>query len=432
MNRHVVTITVMTMIIGAGGRCVQAQEVLRVDLRRTIEMALQENEDFKAKKNAEEKRFQQYREAKSAIYPRLDAAVYWGNNFQFPEKAKSTTDDYSLDAGLSASQLIWSFGKVGSAIRMADKFIAASRFETEITKQEVVYRAKVGYYGALLAQHSLGIVRQSLENARHNKKLLEQRSSGGRSAKPDLIKMDADIASRVPQVNAAKTVYSSALRSLRVLIGAQGGSTLELTEEFPSEYASLDLPVLAARLRDNEPTLNALRQNAAAMDDAVSIRKAEYYPTVSGFATWDHLGTGNSYDVGEENRDDYGVAGIKVSVPLWTSGQTSAQLQQARIDARNARLELKKTDKNLGLALDDALAEYDEYNETLAARNEAVKLAEESFSMYRDMFASGQISLSDLNDAELFLTSEKLKRETTLFNINVTLAKIEKLTGAGL
>jgi outer membrane protein TolC len=227
-------------------------------------------------------------------------------------------------------------------------------------------------------------------------------------------------------------VYSSALRSLRVLIGAQGGSTLELTEEFPSEYASLDLPVLAARLRDNEPTLNALRQNAAAMDDAVSIRKAEYYPTVSGFATWDHLGTGNSYDVGEENRDDYGVAGIKVSVPLWTSGQTSAQLQQARIDARNARLELKKTDKNLGLALDDALAEYDEYNETLAARNEAVKLAEESFSMYRDMFASGQISLSDLNDAELFLTSEKLKRETTLFNINVTLAKIEKLTGAGL
>jgi hypothetical protein len=43
------------------------------------------------------------------------------------------------------------------------------------------------------------------------------------------------------------------------------------------------------------------------------------------------------------------------------------------------------------------------------------------------MFASGQVTLTDLNDAELLLTNQRLNKEMTLFNINVTLARIEKL-----
>jgi len=35
--------------------------------------------------------------------------------------------------------------------------------------------------------------------------------------------------------------------------------------------------------------------------------------------------------------------------------------------------------------------------------------------------------LTDLNDAELLLTNQRLNKEMTLFSINITLARIEKL-----
>jgi len=71
--------------------------------------------------------------------------------------------------------------------------------------------------------------------------------------------------------------------------------------------------------------------------------------------------------------------------------------------------------------------EYQQYKDNLKANIEAVRLAEEAFKQTQDMFASGQVTITDLNDAELLLTNQRLNKEMTLFSINITLARIEKL-----
>jgi outer membrane protein TolC len=57
-----------------------------------------------------------------------------------------------------------------------------------------------------------------------------------------------------------------------------------------------------------------------------------------------------------------------------------------------------------------------------------VTLAEESFKIIQEMFEAGQSNLTDLNDAEILLTNQRLRREITMFNIRVTRARVEKLT----
>jgi len=104
-----------------------------------------------------------------------------------------------------------------------------------------------------------------------------------------------------------------------------------------------------------------------------------------------------------------------------------AQLGQAKIDKANDILQLRKTTKELTLDLDNAISEYHAYIDTLEANATAVELARKSFNMTQDLFESGQVSLTDLNDAELQLTNERLSMALTLYNLNATLAKIEKL-----
>ena len=404
------------------------QDVVRVSVKEAINLALRKSEDFQIAANEIDKMRYGYKEARSAIYPHLEGEVTWAHNPAYPDAAAATIKDYSLDTGVTANQVLWAFGRISSAIRLADKYVAISRLNKDIAKQEVVYNTKLSYFIALLAERSLSIVRESYENARKNKRLLENRTASGRSSKRDNIKMAADIASRIPQVNDAQATFDSAMRTLKIILGIDPAARIELTDDFAQRYDPVQRNEVNESLYENEPTLQALQKQIEADEDMIKLKRASFLPTISAFATWNYRGIGNTYEVRGDNLDHYAVAGLKVSIPLWAGGERMAQLGQAKIDKANDILQLRKTTKEFALELDNAVSEYHAYIDTLEANAMAVELARESFKLTRDLFESGQVSLTDLNDAELQLTNERLSMALTLYNLNATLAKIEKLS----
>jgi outer membrane protein len=408
---------------------VHGQEVFRVSLDKAIELALKKSEALQIKANEIDKMHYGYKEAKSALYPQFEGEVSWAHNAQYPPAAAKTINDYSLDTGVTINQVLWAFGRISSAIRLADKYLAISRLNKDVVQQDVIYNTKLSYHNVLLAEHALMIVKESYENARKNKTLLEKRSSSGRVSKRDNIKMAADIASRVPRVNDAQASLDSAVRTFKMVIGIDTEVPVGLTENFEKQYYTLNRHALRGLLYENDPAIEALCRKIEADEEMIKAKRANFLPTISAFATWNYLGMGDSYDVRRKNLDHYCVAGLMLNVPLWTGGDTIAQLNQAKIDKENDILRLQQTTKEFVLDLENAMSEYHEYLNTLKANNKAVELAKETFKMTRDLFESGQVSLSDLNDAELHLTNEKLAHLLTMYNLNATLAKIEKYTG---
>jgi outer membrane protein len=404
-----------------------SQEVLRVSMEEAVALALREGEDLQIAANEIDKMQYRYKEARSTIYPHIEGEITWSHNAEYPPVAAATTKDYNLDTGVTVNQVLWAFGRISSAIRLADKYIAISRFNKDIARQEIVYNTKLSYYSVLLAERTLSVVQSSYENARKNKRLLEKRASSGRSSKRDNIKMAADIASRLPRVNDAQAAFDSAMRTFKIILGVDPAVYVELTEDFARRYDPLNQEEISESLHENEPTLQALRKQIGADEDMIKLKRANFLPTISAFATWNYRGMGDTYEIRGENLDHYAVAGLKVSVPIWLGGETGAQLSQAKIDRENDILRLHKTTKAFALELDNKISEYHAYINTLEANAKAVALAQESFNMTRDLFESGQVSLADLNDAELLLTNEKLSMALTLYNLNNTLAKIEKL-----
>jgi outer membrane protein TolC len=405
-----------------------SQEVLQVSIEEAVALALRKSEDFQIAANELDKMQYRYKEARSAIYPHIEGQITWAHNPEYPDVAAATTKDYSLDTGVTVNQVLWAFGRVSSAIRLADKYITISRFNKDITKQEIVYNTKLSYYSALLAERTLSIVQSSYENVRKNKTLLEKRASAGRSSKRDNIKMAADIASRVPRVNDAQAAFDSAMKTLKTILGVDTAVSIKLTEDFAAHYNTVHQEETRESLHENEPTLQALRKQVDADEDMIKLKRANFLPTLSAFATWNYRGIGDTYEVRRDNLDHYVVAGLKVSIPIWLGGETGAQLSQAKIDKEIDILRLHKTTKEFVLELDNAISEYHAYINTLEANRKAVELAKESFKMAQDLFESGQVSLADLNDAELLLTNEKLSMVLTLYNLNNTLATIEKLS----
>jgi outer membrane protein TolC len=407
-----------------------AQEVstLQLGLDETIKRALDTSEELKIKEQEIRRAQGGYQEVRSGALPHLTAESTWTHNLNYPDSAASSYSDHEFNAGVSATQVLWSFGKIAYAVNSAKKAVEASRFNKESGRQEIIYTAKLSYYSSLLARNALSITEKSYANALENKRLLGQRTYGGRSSKYEIIRMNSEVAARVPTVNEARTQFDAATETLRKIIDVDLDCKIELAGDFLNEYEDFNYETLVVAMNEYEPSLQSFSKTIESAEEKVKSKYASFFPTLSAFGSWSYLGGSNEHPFLNNNElDNYSLAGFKVSIPIWEGGEKQAQLSQSKAEQEIAVLRKKQLSKNLLLELKKAHLEYQQYKENLKANIEAVDLAEESFKQTQEMFASSLVTLTDLNDAELLLTNQRLNKESTLFYINITLAKIEKL-----
>jgi len=434
MMKRIIVLGLMSLVIIAVGISAKAdaqgnEDILKVSLKDAVDMALKASEDVQISENEIARSTSEFREEKAEIFPHISGLVTWSNNYEYPDiAATAATKDYSLDLGITIDQTLWDFGRISSAIKAVEKELETSQWNKKVTKDEVVYIARIAYYNTCLVKRTLEITEESYKNAQENKKILENRAASGRVSKYDNIKISSDIAARLPAVSTARAGYNSALQTLKMIIGVSPEVAVGISHDYEEEYRKLQIEFLVDKMQVDQPTVKALEAAIAANEYTVREMKAEYLPEISAFSTWNHKGVGNDSSMGSNSLDDYGVLGIKVDLSIWEGGSRKEELEQARIDKSNSELLKQKEMKSLLRELYTTVEEYHEFIKTLDANMDAVRLAQEAFKMSQDLFRSGQISVTDLNDSELLLTQGKLNKERTLFNINATLAKIEKLT----
>jgi len=401
---------------------------LELGIKQTIDAALKASESLKISENNLKKTNAVYKQVRSGLLPHFNANAAWTHNNEYPVIADKTTD-YELSSGISVTQLLWSFGRVSSAVDAAKKSVKVVKLKQRATQRDIRYTAEISYYTLLLTEKVFLIAQESYDTIVANKTLLEQRSQAGRNSKRDIIKMDADIAARIPQLSTARAQQQTALKTLNTLIDVPLDTEIKLTDQFPLDNQDISYEQQVNNLYANEPSLKSLDLQIKAAEAVLDSRRADTLATVSLFANSDYNGGSNDKKyIGSDSMDPYASVGIRVNVPLWNGGEKRAIIEQAKVDKDNLRLQRIQEEENLLLALKVAVEEYAEYKNTFEANNQAVRLAKESYDITRDMFESGQVSLTDLNDAEQLLTSQKLRLEQTLYNIAVTKAMIERLT----
>jgi len=398
-----------------------------LDVDTAVIMALTSSEQYGIKSNevclAQEKR----KEVQSALYPQVDLDAFWLKNYMYPDApCAAYTKDYYLSVGVNIHQVITTFGRIGSAISAARKGEKISCYQQEDTVMQLRHATRLMYYSAVFSERTLDILEGSYNHVRQNEQILRDRSESGRVSKHDNVKIASDVAARIPMVNDARAKKEAAMETLRSHLCVEGD--IDLIEGFVEKHPLLDPAGLSAKLCECHPALKALGCAVALRQDLVKGKKADFYPTLSAFANWKHKGGGDRC-CGGGALDDWGEFGLAVSVPIYSGGQRYHKLRQAKIEKNSAQLSLRQAEENLFLELDKAIIEYRQLRSTLPASQEAVRLAEETFSLSQDLFRSGQLSVTDLNDAELMLTNQRLKEQATLFNISVQLATIERLTG---
>ncbi|MBP3397989.1 MAG: TolC family protein [Alphaproteobacteria bacterium] len=323
-------------------------------------------------------------------------------------------------AGLSLTQPIYTFGKIGNAVKGVKSAVKMSKSSQELTRREVEYSATDLYWTAKMTDEIVKLAEQDLSNARTAKKKL---TSAGRAHRSNLLKIESDIATKEINVSDAKFNRDTAHRMLKILAGIDVNEELVLTDEFPKEFPELN----AGELKTT-PQWEILDEQVNMYERMARSQRANGYPTLAATASYSYMSMAG--DVGhmfDEKGSQSAYWGLALQVPIFSGGINRANATVEAMNAEAARQDLAQAKKITTEQYDNAKKQYDHLRGNLSTLENARDLAAKTYTLSQNRFASGQTSAVDLADVSAGLYQLDMALLNTKYKILMSAESVKKL-----
>ncbi len=328
--------------------------------------------------------------------------------------------DNMLSAGVSITQPIYTFGKIGNAVDAVHDAIDMSKSAKELTMREVKYAAANLYWTAKMTDEIVAASERNLNNARAARKKL---TAAGRANRSNLIKIESDIASKEINLSDAEFNRDTAYRMLKIMAGIDADEEIVLTDNFPDKFEPLD----AGELKSN-PQWDIYQKQIKMYESNASSKRAGNYPTLAAVGSYSYYAMGNNASgMFDKEGSQSAYWGLALKVPLISGGLHSANATIEAMNAENARQDLDKSKKLIREEYNTAVNKYKHLCDNLDKLNEAHTLAQKAYDVSANRFAAGQTSAIELSDVSGALYQMDMAVLNAKYNILMAGESVKKL-----
>lgn len=415
-----------------------------LSLDKTVDMIVAESQDIKKADANVQKAAAQLKLANSNRWLKLDGSVTYMNliNVENPSKSKSldlppafggliseSLKDQSVKieipdnifmAGVTATQPIYTFGKIGNAVKSVKAAIKMSEASRELTRREVGYSAAEIYWTAKMTDDIVKIARADLDAARAARRNL---TAGGRANRVNLVKIESDIATKEINLSDAQFNRDTAYRMLKILAGIDMNEEITLVDNFPVSFSDIN----AGELKSN-PEWEILSQQVRMYESKAKSSRAEYLPTLAATASYNYMGMGGEFDgMFDTAGSQSAYWGLALQMPIFHGGAIRANATMDAMDAEAARQDLDKSKKLKTEEYRTAVEKYNHLRANLATLEKARDLASKTYQFSTERFTAGQTSAIELAEVSAGLYQLDMALLNAKYNILMAAESIKKL-----
>ncbi|MEE1111446.1 MAG: TolC family protein [Alphaproteobacteria bacterium] len=328
--------------------------------------------------------------------------------------------DNIFQAGVSLTQPIYTFGKIGNAVNSVKSAIKMSKASKEMVLREVKYAAADLYWTAKMTDEIVKLSETDLKNARSAKQKL---TSAGRANRSNLLKIESDIATKEINVSDAKFNRDTAYRMLKIMAGIDMSEDLVLTDGFPKKF-----DVLNAGELKSTPQWDILGEQVNMYEDLARSKRAGAYPTLAATASYSYSAL--SGDVGhlfDKSGSQSAYWGLALQVPIFSGGINRANATIEAMNAAAATQELEKSKKLTTEQYDNAIKQYNHLRGNLSTLTKARDLAAKTYNLSQNRFGAGQTSAVELADVAAGLYQLDIALLNTKYKILMSAESVKKL-----
>jgi outer membrane protein len=424
-------------------------DTVALSLQSAVNRALGQSEEVRLARSQVQVAESQVREARSGIYPQVDANVGYvrtfassfsgGGGFTLPDSLQFTPDttapieervrylernaplaglgglgslfgdlpfgqENAYQATLSGSQLLYSGGRTGAALRIAREFREVARLGLAEEQAQIELQVRTAYTNALLAQEIQNSARQALEQAEAFLQQERLRLSAGRASELEVLRAEVSRDNLRPQLVEAQNAAELSLLNLKRLVDIPLHAPVALTTRLDVPGAQeLARPVIATEALARRASVAAAERQVTIAEQNIRIARGAFLPSVSLNMNYGRLLYPlTPTDFSGSWRTDW-TAGLNVSIPLLSGGQRAAQLQQARIAAEQARLQLAQLREGVQLQYTQAAGERERARTAIVARQTTVGAAQRVYDLTVLRYSQGLATQLEVSQSRLEL-----------------------------
>jgi outer membrane protein len=341
----------------------------------------------------------------------------------------------AYQATLTGSQLLYSGGRTGAALRIARDFRAVADLTLQEETAEIELQVRSAYIRALLAQELAAGAQQALEQAEAFLAQERLRLTAGRASELEVLRAEVSRDNLRPQLVQAQNAAALALLDLKRLVDVPLGTPLALTTrlDVPSAEA-LARPAIAAEAVARRASVAAAERQVSIAEQNIRIARGASLPSVSLNMNYGKLlYPSSTFDLSGDWRTDW-TAGVTVQVPIFSGGQRAAQLQRARVQAEQARLQLSQLREGVALQYEQAAGERERARTAIAARQTTVQQAQRVHDLTVLRYQQGLATQLEVSQARLELLQARTNLAQAVSDFLVADANVTRSVGgsAGL
>lgn len=328
--------------------------------------------------------------------------------------------DNIFQAGVSITQPIYTFGKIGNAVKSVKSAIKMSENAKEMTVRSVRYAATDLYWTAKMTDEIVKLAQQDLKNARVAKQNL---TSAGRANRSNLLKIESDIATK--EINVSDAIFNRdvAHRMLKIMAGINTEEELVLTDNFPDSFTELNASELTTT-----PQWEILDEQVKMYERLARSKRAGAYPTLAATASYSYSAISDDVEhIFDKKGSQSAYWGLALQVPIFSSGINRANATIEAMNAEAARQDLEQSKKIVTEEYKNAIKQYNRLCANLSTLGNARDLAAKTYKLSQNRFASGQTSAVELADVSAGLYQLDLALLNTKYKILMSAETVKKL-----
>jgi outer membrane protein TolC len=335
--RRLVAVTILAAAAASGLGAQTPSDTVRLTLDEAVQRALTSGEEMRTARAQVREANGQVTEAWSAALPQVTSSVLYTRQFAsiFEDLAPPPGDTGGIDFSqtpfgaanawnleLRASQLLWSSGKVGAALKGARAYRRGAGATADQTASDIAFRVKRAYLDAALAEQLLVIARAGLDQAREHLAQVTRFQLAGTRAEYDLLRAQVDVANQEPLVVEAENGRALALLELRRLVNVAADRPLELTTPLVSPDGALPVALLDSLGAPDRAAITAADAAVTVREQAVKVARADRFPVLTAATTLSHQAFPAEVSPFDATFRRNWSAEIRLAVPLFLGRRT--------------------------------------------------------------------------------------------------------------
>ncbi|MCI1778939.1 MAG: TolC family protein [Bacteroidales bacterium] len=336
-----------------------------------------------------------------------------------------TSNTWSGGASLSMpliSATLWKSIKISAMdVEMAVEKARAS-------KQNMVGEVRKAFYACLLAQDSYGVYLENYNNSVANYNEVKSKYEAGTVSKYDLITAEVNMRNAEPNVYDAKNMVVVSLWQLKALMGIDLKTEISCRGKLTDFNGELEFYTGNLSLNKN----SSLKQLDIQMDqlkETYKMEMAKYYPSLNFSMSYKWIAMDDSYKFKDYTWNPYSIAGVTLSIPVFSGGQRYNNLRATKIQREQLKMQREQTQRDLEVSLKQSLNSMGTSIKQYDAAEQSVEGAKVGYEISKKRYEVGRGTWLQLNDSQVSLLRAKLNVNQAIYNFLVSKAGLDNTLG---